>query len=40
MKGVSWVRVRSVPNRASGFFAWNTRTGSDLPLSVAGSSSS
>ena len=40
MNGVSWVRVRSVPNRARGFFAWKTRTGSDLPLRVAGSSSS
>ena len=36
MNGVSWVRVRSAPKRASGAFAWKTRTGSDLPLSVAG----
>ena len=39
-KGVSWVRVRSVPKRARAAFAWNTRTGSVFPFSVAGSSSS
>ena len=38
--GLSCVRVRSTPRRARGERAWKTRTGSALPLSVAGGSSS
>ena len=38
--GLSCVRVRSVPNRALGAFAWNTLTGSAFPFNIAGGSSS
>ena len=38
--GVALVRDRSIPSRARGAIGWNTRTGSALPLSVAGGSSS